>query len=381
MTRVPATIRRRCYALLAAREAAIENGLSPSNGIERTTEARRPMLVQSTKEQVYMNYRAQLIHTLWNYAESENLGEFVDRDRSASRPPVFKKEHACLNLLYPEGADSRYMARLASVIPESRRHKWFRSTTSSQALAQSVFGNLKLLGYTQILGNLGTKDGLPFVGSVTAPMDLQYELEREVDYLGEPRRTSVDVLIETSHQYRIAVECKLSEPEVGSCSRPRLTLKDPNYARDHCDGSYTLQRDRKERCSLAAIGIGYWDHVPELFQWSADHDYPNCPLRFTYQLVRNVLAACVRAESPGKTGTASAANGHAVLLYDDRNPAFMDGGKGDRAFSEVRNGLEDSRLLRRCSWQALAGALRESPEVAWLADGMARKYGIQAREA
>lgn len=69
VTRVPATIRRRCYALLAAREAAIENGLSPSNGIERTTEARRPMLVQSTKEQVYMNYRAQLIHTLWNSAQ------------------------------------------------------------------------------------------------------------------------------------------------------------------------------------------------------------------------------------------------------------------------------------------------------------------------
>lgn len=92
-----------------------------------------------------MNYRAQLIDTLWNYAEAENLGEFLDRERSASRPPVFKKEYACLNLLYPEGVDSRYMARLANVIPESRRHKGFPSMTSSQALAQSVFGNLKLL--------------------------------------------------------------------------------------------------------------------------------------------------------------------------------------------------------------------------------------------
>lgn len=213
------------------------------------------MPVQSIDEGAFMNYRAQLIDTLWGYAESEGLSEFLDRGRSAMRPPVFWKEHVHRNLLSPERPASANTVELARVLPKSMRHRWFGSGTSSQALTLSVFGNLKLLGCTHVLRDLVTEDGLPFVDGPSGAPDLRYELEHEIDYLGEPRKTSVDVLVEPSPHYRIAVECKLSEREVGSCSRPRLTVKDPNYARDHCDGSYAVQRGRKERCSLTAIGV------------------------------------------------------------------------------------------------------------------------------
>ncbi len=124
--------------------------------------------------------------------------------------------------------------------------------------------------------------------------------------------------------------------------------------------------------------VRYWDYVPTLFQWPVTHDRAECPLRFTYQLARNILAASVRAEPGEKPGNASPTSGHAVLLYDARNPAFRDGGKGDRAFRDVSNSLKDPRSLRRCSWQTLAGVLARYPELEWLVDGLARKYGIEA---
>ncbi len=324
-----------------------------------------------------MNYRTALIDRFWDFAESADLVGLLDGERSASRPPVFKSEYTNHNLLFPNTGDSNYKAQLTNVIPQSRRHRWFRSMTSSQALAQSVFGNLHLLGCVHVLEGLQTEDGSPFLDY----LPLRVELEYEVNCLGEPRPTSVDVLFEGPHRYRIAVECKLSEPDVGSCSRPRLTPDDANYCRDYCDGSYAPQRGRIERCSLTAIGVRYWDHVPALFDWSSEDDQPECPLRLTYQLVRNVLAACVRQGDLGGATTASPVHGHAVLLYDERNPAFLDGGAGDREFRNVSKALKVGSLLRRCSWQALAGTLGQVPQLGWLVDGMARKYGIEGHAA
>ena len=55
-------------------------------------------------------------------------------------------------------------------------------------------------------------------------------------------------------------------------------------------------------------------------------------MRTTYQLVRNVLAVCVRSEKDNRDFK----NGHAVLLYDERNPAFADNKcKGFIAWEEI----------------------------------------------
>ena len=44
------------------------------------------------------------------------------------------------------------------------------------------------------------------------------------------------------------------------------------------------------------MGIKYWQFIPLLFEWSSDRDYDPCPLRDNYQLVRNILAACINNE-------------------------------------------------------------------------------------
>src|SRR5262249_38498788 len=146
------------------------------------------------------------------------------------------------------------------------------------------------------------------------PAAWDVRLEDPITHLGEPTSTSVDVLFRNGR--RIAVECKFAEEAFGACSRPSLAPTDGR----HCDGTYTIQGGRKARCSLTAIGVKYWTYVPTLFTWSAEDDHRPCPLAIPYQLVRNVLAACVSAD--GSIDPAA----HALVLYDARNPAFQGGG-------------------------------------------------------
>jgi len=242
---------------------------------------------------------------------------------------------------------------------------------SSQALAQSVFANLRAYGRLDLLRDLVTEDGEPFIDR-----DIQdVELEHVVDFLGEERgrETNVDALLRCSRGYRVAFECKLAEEDVGRCSRPELRRGEAaNYERDHCDGSYTVQAGRKARCSLTEVGIRYWEHVPALFTWRSEDDHALCPLRETYQLSRNVIAACV--DRP--TNLVEPTNGHAVLLYDARNPAFREEGAGWRAFQQARGALRNPSSLRRGTWQAVASRIREDPVVGWLGEALRAKYGV-----
>ncbi len=216
-----------------------------------------------------------------------------------------------------EFGDRPELLKTSQRSPTSKRHRHFASMRSSQALAQSVYGSLAALGKAGALAGLITDDGLPTVQS-----GVTVQMEHLVEHLGEPRSTSVDVWLVDGGQ-RVAVECKFTEREFSRCSRPTLRPgKNPNYARDHCDGSYTRQRGRRTRCSLTEIGVRYWQYLPELFDWSADRNMKTCPLDGTYQLARNVLAACVRPD-----GTVDADGGHALVIYDDRNPAFLPGGE------------------------------------------------------
>jgi hypothetical protein len=165
--------------------------------------------------------------------------------------------------------------------------------------------------------------------------------------------------------------------DIGHCSRPKVpgTIKgvdNPTYARDHCDGTYTVQHAREERCSLTGIGIRYWAHVPDLFGWAADCDHVPCPLRHTYQLVRNVLAVCTDAASE----VIVQGSGHVVLIYDARNPAFTTGGTGEKAYTRGCDALVREDALRRCSWQVITTRLRKTPSFRWLGEALHSKYGL-----
>jgi hypothetical protein len=122
---------------------------------------------------------------------------------------------------------------------------------------------------------------------------------------------------------------------------------------------------------LTEVGIRYWEFVPQLFSWSADVDLRPCPLRTSYQLVRNILAATARAD-----GGVSGDKGHAVLIYDARNPAFGPEGEGTKAYTATRKALLNSSMLRRCSWQRLVGHLRGKDVLGWLTEELGLKYGL-----
>ena len=234
---------------------------------------------------------------------------------------------------------------------------------SSQALTQSVFGALAATGHLAALGALTAECGRS--AFTETPNLLHMTLERHVSWLGEPRPTSIDVCLE-SPQYRIAVECKLSESVFGACSRPRLPRDDPSY----CDGTYTVQHGRRARCALTEIGVQYWQHAPAVLDWNPDVDHSPCPLAWTYQLVRNVLAATVRQD---RVETAS---GHALIIYDERNPAFWPGGDARSAYDAVCAALRDPGLLRTVSWQRVIGQLSAVRDLRWLVDGLEAKYGL-----
>jgi hypothetical protein len=237
---------------------------------------------------------------------------------------------------------------------------------SSQALAQSVFGNLMVYGKLGALDGLVADDGKPLFARLPA-FKRDCKLEAEVDYLGEKKwgQTSIDVLL--NGVYRIAVECKLSEEDVGCCSRPELKDTDPSY----CDGNYSLRRGREDRCSLTASGVKYWTYIPELFTWAADRDHSPCPVRATYQLVRNLLAVCVRPN-----GEVHLDSGHVVLLYDEENPAFWEDGDAMKAWQTVRATLKNPSLMQRCSWRQIVGCLRNNHEMDWLTSALGEKYGF-----
>lgn len=311
---------------------------------------------------------------LWAYRKRRFAGDdrLFDGPRgTGNRPPVFRREHVHHNVIARRPSRGYDPRAVLDHIPPAARHRWFGSMKSSQALAQSVFANLAVVGRLQRLAGLKTPEGGPlFLDRDSTCPRIRMEVLVARELLGEPRQTSIDVLLESG--IRVAVECKLSEPDVGTCSRPRLRSGDPAFAAQHCDGGYRRQRGRSQRCSLSEIGVSYWRHIPDLLTWEADVDRVPCPLEPTYQLVRNLLAIAL------DDGRVNPSAGHVVLLYDERNPAFFEGGAATTAWRAVRDALQEPRLLQRCTWQELVRCLAGDADLAWLVDELDDKYGFGA---
>lgn len=307
-------------------------------------------------------YTNILSERLWSYraAAFANEDVFDEQISRLPNPPVFTRDASHRNVIVPD--DPGLRAAVLRLIPREKQHKWFRSMKSSQALAVSIFGNLKVQNRTNCLSevNADDGDGPAFRQGRIGPEDL--ELEHDVTSLNEIRATSVDLLV--SGPAFICVECKLSEQEVGCCSRPALK-KDH---REYCNGSYVRQSGRSHRCALAERGMNYWEHIPSVLNWEADRDSSPCPLAVPYQLVRNILAASVDG------GHIRTGRGHALLVYDDRNPAFQPHDKG--TFETLRAQLRDVTMLRRCSWQAILSVMDGYDDLQWLVSELDRKYGL-----
>ena len=312
----------------------------------------------------YAGYESALLGNLWSWADRYHSNE-LDGDGRIGRPPVLRAEFASKNVLVP--SDPTRAREIVSIVPEKERHQWFRSFKSSQALAQSVFGAVSNFGRLDLLEGVIADCGRPAFLEETRGASLV--LEYQVDSLDEPRRTSVDVLLETTSR-RVAVECKFTERKFGVCSRPGLRPDDEQY----CDGSYRLQRGRCERCVLTEVGIRYWTYLPQLFDWAADHDLQPCPFSEVYQLARNALAATVTANDFDPNP------GHVLIVYDARNPEYAPGGAAQRQYESAIGDCRIPGLLRRLSWQRLVGAFACAPELAYLVAGLKGKFGIRPEQ-
>jgi hypothetical protein len=311
----------------------------------------------------YSDYEKTVLNTLWTWANQHHQGE-LDGGKRQRRPPVLASGFALNNVLVlPNGSKAD---NIRTAIPRNQRHRWFRSLKSSQALTQSVFGAIQAFDRLDLFQNVSAECGRPAFFDNYQGWTLDFE--HEVRCLKEPRPTSVDVLL-SGPNGRVAVECKFMERDFGTCSRPRLSPNDDQY----CDGSYQVPRprQRRSRCSLTEIGIRYWDHLPALFNWPADRDHDPCPFRCVYQLARNALAASLTPE--GKLDC----RGHVLVVYDARNPKFQAGGEAEKQWALAVAACRGPGLLRRLSWQRLLAAIAPASELAYLADGLREKYGLE----
>jgi hypothetical protein len=314
-----------------------------------------------TRERAANSYLRLLIATMRTYATTNFSASMFEGRSGPTRPPVFRHIHAHRNVI--AAPDDELSEEIVSMLPAAARHRHFASMRSSQALTQSVFGALAATGQLGALGGVTAECGRPaFAEDLEAHM---MTFEKQVSWLAEPRPTAVDVWFEALH--RIAVECKLTESEFGRCSRPTLSRKDASY----CDGSYRRQAQRRDRCALSELGIAYWRYIPALLDWPGDRDHLPCPLDATYQIVRNILAAVVTTD-----GKVDADAGHALIVYDVRNPAFAPGGAARSALEAAHGALRYPHVLRTVSWQTIIRRLSAETECRWLTDALSHKYGL-----
>ena len=311
-------------------------------------------------------YSDLVFQTLWTWADRHCAG-MIYSSRRKGCPPILQREFAAGNVMVPP--DGTHADAIRAMVPPDLRHRWFHNLRSSQALAQSVFGGAAAFNRLDVLEGITAECGRP--AFFTNGSDWDLEMEYAVDTLNERSPTRIDALL-SSPSRRVAIECKFMEAEFVKCSRPDLRPGDFSYAQQRCDGSYRVQAGRRERCALTGIGIRYWQYLPLLFDWAADRDHEPCPFGTGYQLARNALAACFAPD-----GGFDPNRGHALIVYDARNPTFREGGEAERQWRNTLVACRIPGLLRRVSWQRLAAAAAEVPDLAWLAEGLRTKYGIK----
>lgn len=260
------------------------------------------------------------------------------------REYVFKPEYDFCNL---------FRTSLDKLLPRDRRHRWFHSMASSQALAVSVFGTMLKRGDLLLLADIPDENGQPLLPDFVLAGEPVFDYQ--VTTLNEPTPTSVDLFL-PGRDGHVAIECKLMEREVGSCSR----------VSKFCDGDYV-----PGECWLTRRGVAYWRHIPKLFVWDAHRAQRPCPIRRPYQLVRTLLAAAI--DEQGQV------YGHptGLLVYDVNNPFFADGREAD-LFHKIQATVKPPAVFKRISWQTIARALEARGRYRDLLDYLEEKYGIVA---
>ena len=102
------------------------------------------MRVQAEKDTM-QRFKEDMIRRFWRFKELRFPADdprFQEARPRGLRPPVFHEEDAEGNLLIDPALTESERLRLIGMIPVPKRHHWFRSMSSSQALTRTVFGLL-----------------------------------------------------------------------------------------------------------------------------------------------------------------------------------------------------------------------------------------------
>lgn len=177
-------------------------------------------------------------------------------------------------------------------------HKYVHHGLSSQAMVFNLIGPLIVRKDLSPLKTALLQAGINWPdGAVTA--SFEYE-DREVFNEDSGQPTSIDLLIKGS-SFSLFIESKLSESEFGGCSV---------FNKGDCEGMNPCQQGFSY-CYLHHIGRLYWEHLQEHgFIQPPLSISPICPLANYYQFFREALFAIAN-------------RGKFILLYDERNPAFV----------------------------------------------------------
>ena len=177
-------------------------------------------------------------------------------------------------------------------------HKYIHHGLSSQAMLFNLLGPLIVRSDLESL-----KPAFDDVGIIWPQGEIKARFEltdRTVFNEDSGQPTSIDLAI-TGSDVVLFVESKLSEKEFGGC-----TL----FENGDCEGRNPC-RIGLQNCSLHHIGRQYWNRLQEHGFLEGDMvESPICPLANYYQFFREVIFALHN-------------KGMFVLLYDERNPAFM----------------------------------------------------------
>src|SRR3546814_20851368 len=68
--------------------------------------------------------------------------------------------------------------------------------------------------------------------------------------------------------------------------------------------------------------------------------------------------------------------GHALILYDARNPAFQVGGQADLQWEAAIAACIVPGVMRRLNWQRLLSFIAAMPDLVWLVDALRGKYAL-----
>jgi POLQ-like helicase len=238
-------------------------------------------------------------------------------------------------------------------------HKYIHHGLSSQAMLCNLVGPLIVRKDLEPLRMACEAAGIPWPAAATATFEVT---DRRVFNEESAQPTSVDLVIGgRGNSAALFVEAKLTETEFGSC---------PVFQSGDCEGMSPLSDFNL--CFLHFIKRKYWIKMAEHGALAGPlARSPLCPMATYYQYFRELLFALDKG-------------GYYVLLYDERNSAFVRAGAGAAAGSE--RGLwpfltsmlpkELQKRTRRVSIQAVLASIRQSGRHEDWAPEFALKYGL-----